>query len=158
MAAALLILVSYLCGGIPTGYWLVRRWRGIDIREHGSGNPGTANVYRVAGAKLGAATLIIDALKGYLPTLAAQRYFAGAPHSLQTRAEHPKPASAKRVLFEWQKIIRSRCWAGACGARSWPSSSRAAAGRWRFGNSSRQRLWRSTRPGDIPTSPGSVST
>jgi glycerol-3-phosphate acyltransferase PlsY len=68
-------LLSYLAGGIPTGYLVARRLKSIDIRDHGSGNPGTANVYRVAGPLAGALTLIVDALKGYLPVMLAQRYF-----------------------------------------------------------------------------------
>ncbi len=68
-----LVLLSYLAGGIPTGYLVVRRLKGIDIREYGSGNPGTANVYRVAGSLAGGITLVVDALKGYLPVLMARR-------------------------------------------------------------------------------------
>ena len=67
--------MSYVAGGIPTGYLVVRKLKGIDIREHGSGNPGTANVYRVAGSLPGAITLTVDALKGYLPTLLAQHLY-----------------------------------------------------------------------------------
>ncbi len=78
-AAFGLLVGSYLAGGIPTGYLVVKRWRGLDIRQHGSGNPGTANVYRVAGARLGAVTLLVDALKGFLPVLAARRLFPDAP-------------------------------------------------------------------------------
>lgn len=77
-ARAGMIGASYLAGGIPTGYLVVRRARGFDIRTQGSGNPGTANVYRVAGAKLGAVTLLVDALKGYLPVLAGRRLFPGS--------------------------------------------------------------------------------
>lgn len=72
-----LVLLSYLAGGIPTGYMTVRRLKGIDIREFGSGNPGTANVYRVAGPLAGAITLLVDALKGYLPVLLAQKIYPG---------------------------------------------------------------------------------
>lgn len=74
-----LVVLSYLAGGIPTGYLVVRRLRGIDIREHGSGNPGTANVYRVAGPLAGAITLVVDALKGYVPVILAQRLYPGRP-------------------------------------------------------------------------------
>ena len=74
----LLTLASYLAGGIPAGYLVVRRIKGFDIREHGSGNPGTANVYRVAGAKAGAITLFVDSLKGYLPVLLARRLYPDA--------------------------------------------------------------------------------
>jgi glycerol-3-phosphate acyltransferase PlsY len=79
LSVAGLVLLSYLLGGIPTGYLTVRWMRGIDIREHGSGNPGTANVYRVAGAAPGLITLIVDALKGWVPVILAQRFFPGKP-------------------------------------------------------------------------------
>lgn len=72
-----LIVLSYLAGGIPTGYLVVKRLKGIDIREHGSGNPGTANVYRVAGVIPGLITLAVDALKGFLPVLLAQHLYPG---------------------------------------------------------------------------------
>ena len=67
--------LSYLAGGIPTGYLIAKHVRGIDIREHGSGNPGAANVYRVMGREAGAATLFVDALKGFFPVLLARRCF-----------------------------------------------------------------------------------
>ncbi|MBI4348031.1 MAG: glycerol-3-phosphate 1-O-acyltransferase PlsY [Elusimicrobia bacterium] len=67
--------LSYLAGGIPTGYLLARRLKGIDIREHGSGNPGAANVYRVVGKGAGAATLFVDALKGFFPVMLARHYY-----------------------------------------------------------------------------------
>jgi len=70
-----LCLVSYLAGGIPTGYLLAWRFKGIDIREHGSGNPGAANVYRVVGRTAGGLTLFVDALKGFLPVLMARHFF-----------------------------------------------------------------------------------
>ncbi|MBI4055019.1 MAG: glycerol-3-phosphate 1-O-acyltransferase PlsY [Elusimicrobia bacterium] len=68
MTESLLLLVfAYLMGGIPSGYLLARSLSGIDIREHGSGNPGAANVYRVVGRWAGWSTLLFDAVKGYLP-------------------------------------------------------------------------------------------
>lgn len=79
VAQAALLMLSYLAGGIPTGYLAARRLKGIDIRRYGSGNPGTANVYRVAGARAGAITLVVDALKGFLPVMLAQRWFADQP-------------------------------------------------------------------------------
>jgi acyl phosphate:glycerol-3-phosphate acyltransferase len=72
-----LILLSYLSGAIPSGYLIVRRMRGFDIRERGSGNPGAANVYRMAGTVPGLLTLAIDALKGYLPVWLALRHYPG---------------------------------------------------------------------------------
>lgn len=61
------MLFGYLAGGIPTGYLVVKRLKGYDIRTRGSGNPGTANVYRNAGALAGSITLVVDALKGFAP-------------------------------------------------------------------------------------------
>ncbi len=78
-APAGLVALSYLAGGIPTGYLVVRRLMNIDIRKHGSGNPGTANVYRVAGAQAGAVTLLVDALKGFIPALIAHRLYPDQP-------------------------------------------------------------------------------
>jgi glycerol-3-phosphate acyltransferase PlsY len=78
-AQAGLVAFSYLAGGIPTGYLVVRRLMNIDIRERGSGNPGTANVYRVAGARAGAVTLLVDALKGFVPVLVAHRLYPERP-------------------------------------------------------------------------------
>lgn len=70
----LLFIASYLLGGIPTGY-LIGRFKGIDIRKHGSGNPGTANVYRTLGKVPGVLTFTVDFLKGFLPAYVALHYF-----------------------------------------------------------------------------------
>lgn len=72
------VAVSYLIGSIPTGYWLGKGWKGIDIRQHGSGNLGATNVFRVLGKGPGMATLAIDILKGALPVLWVQSRFPGA--------------------------------------------------------------------------------
>ena len=71
--------LSYLAGAVPTGYLVARRVMGIDIRERGSGNPGAANVYRVAGPRAGAMTLLGDAIKGFVPVLIAQRLYPEQP-------------------------------------------------------------------------------
>ena len=64
LAISLLVLVSYLLGSIPVGYLLVRLFRNQDIRAVGSGNIGATNVLRSGGKGLGAATFVLDALKG----------------------------------------------------------------------------------------------
>lgn len=66
-----LAVVAYLLGSIPFGLILVRLVRGEDVRLTGSGNIGATNVARSGGAKLGIATLVLDALKGYLAVLIA---------------------------------------------------------------------------------------
>jgi glycerol-3-phosphate acyltransferase PlsY len=70
-----LFIFSYLAGGIPTGYLIVKRLYGYDIRTRGSGNPGTANVYRNAGALPGVITLFVDALKGFAPVCLGLRLY-----------------------------------------------------------------------------------
>lgn len=71
----LLILASYLLGSIPTGYLISKRVMNIDIREHGSGNPGAANVYRTVGKWAGISTFLIDGLKGFVPVRIALGIF-----------------------------------------------------------------------------------
>ena len=56
----------YLVGSIPTGY-LLGKAKGIDIRQHGSGNIGATNVWRVMGSKWGLTAFMSDFLKGFLP-------------------------------------------------------------------------------------------
>ena len=63
----LALLAAYLLGSIPTALWVGRRFFGLaDIREHGSGNAGATNTFRVLGPKAGSAVLLIDALKGFV--------------------------------------------------------------------------------------------
>ena len=69
MAEALAILGGYLLGSLPVGYWLVRVFRGEDIREAGSGNVGASNVFRVYGRRLGIAVALLDLAKGFAAAL-----------------------------------------------------------------------------------------
>jgi len=65
------ILLAYLLGSIPTGYWLVKSLKGIDIRTIGSGSTGATNVLRAAGKGAGIFTLVFDVVKGYVPVVLA---------------------------------------------------------------------------------------
>lgn len=67
---AFLVGLSYLIGSIPAAYLAGKLTRGIDLREHGSGNLGATNVYRVLGSKIAVVVLLFDALKGAVPVLA----------------------------------------------------------------------------------------
>ncbi|WP_121968368.1 glycerol-3-phosphate 1-O-acyltransferase PlsY [Leptolyngbya sp. BC1307] len=60
------LLGAYLLGSIPTGFLLTKALLGVDIREHGSGNTGATNVFRVVGKAAGTAALLIDLVKGLL--------------------------------------------------------------------------------------------
>ena len=80
MPPALGLLLAYLAGGIPAAYLAGRLVRGIDLRQHGSGNLGATNVYRVLGWKTAAAVMLFDAAKGALPVLLLPRWLAaGVP-------------------------------------------------------------------------------
>jgi acyl phosphate:glycerol-3-phosphate acyltransferase len=68
---ALLVLAGYLAGSISFGYWLVRWFRGVDIRTVGSGNIGATNVWRTFGARLGLTVMLLDTVKGLVPALVA---------------------------------------------------------------------------------------
>ena len=75
------IVLAYLVGSMPWGYWLVRAFRHEDIRTKGSGNIGATNVWRVYGSRLGVPVLLLDVAKGFVPALAATLtagYLAGA--------------------------------------------------------------------------------
>ncbi|KPJ53053.1 hypothetical protein AMJ39_06180 [candidate division TA06 bacterium DG_24] len=65
------IVASFLIGSIPFGFIVAKLWAGVDIREHGSGNIGFANVAREVGFRPGLVVLVLDIAKGFLPVLAA---------------------------------------------------------------------------------------
>lgn len=69
-----LIILSYFFGAIPSGVWIGKIFKNIDVRDYGSKNSGATNSYRVLGAKLGIAVLIIDVLKGYIPLYIASKF------------------------------------------------------------------------------------
>lgn len=60
----LVLLSAYLIGSIPSGLWIGRLFFNTDIREHGSGNLGATNTFRVLGKKAGLVVTIMDVLKG----------------------------------------------------------------------------------------------
>ncbi len=66
MNIAVLIVLAYLIGSVPTAVWVSRFFYGIDIREHGSGNAGATNTFRILGAKAGTGVMLVDMLKGVL--------------------------------------------------------------------------------------------
>jgi len=75
------ILVGYLLGSIPSGF-LVAKCRGIDIRQHGSGNIGATNVFRTLGRPWGIFVFLLDVLKGVVAVQFAMKGLAlAAPAS-----------------------------------------------------------------------------
>ncbi|MDP9177985.1 MAG: glycerol-3-phosphate 1-O-acyltransferase PlsY [Gemmatimonadota bacterium] len=62
------VLLSYLAGSVPFAY-LAGKARGVDLRQHGSGNLGATNAVRVLGPRVGGLVYLGDTLKGLLPVL-----------------------------------------------------------------------------------------
>ena len=71
MITAALVAAGYLSGSLTWGYWLVRLFRGEDVRKRGSGNVGATNVWRVYGPRLGAPAAVLDVAKGFAPAFVA---------------------------------------------------------------------------------------
>ena len=71
MLTAVLIVAGYLAGSLPSGYWVVRAFKHVDIRTVGSGNIGGTNVWRTYGRWYGIPVVLLDVLKGFTPALVA---------------------------------------------------------------------------------------
>lgn len=65
LALAVVIVMSYLVGSIPSSIWVGKMVKGVDIRDHGSGNAGATNTFRLLGWKPGVMVLAIDFFKGF---------------------------------------------------------------------------------------------
>jgi len=70
-----MLVFAYLVGAIPFGVVVGKLFYGTDVRQHGSGNVGTTNVFRVLGKKAGVVVLVCDMLKGFIPALIAAHFF-----------------------------------------------------------------------------------
>lgn len=66
MQEIVLLILAYLIGSIPTAVWVSRYFFQIDIREHGSGNAGATNTFRILGTKAGSFVFLFDFLKGFV--------------------------------------------------------------------------------------------
>ena len=69
-----MILIGYFFGSIPSALIAGKLTAGIDIRQHGSGNMGATNAFRVLGVKLGLTVTIADILKGVIPAYIGLRW------------------------------------------------------------------------------------
>lgn len=72
-----IFILSYLVGSIPTSIIISKMVKGIDIRQHGSGNAGGSNVFRILGWKYGITVIVLDALKGVIAVLLISRLYLG---------------------------------------------------------------------------------
>lgn len=76
MSVVFVLVTAFLLGGLPWSLWVARH-HGIDLREHGSGNLGATNVYRVLGWKMGLGVLVLDVAKGVAAVAMARMVLAG---------------------------------------------------------------------------------
>ena len=76
MEELLAVAFGYLVGSVPFVFLMARR-RGVDLRRAGSGNVGAANVLRTSGVWAGVGAMCLDAMKGALAVLVAQRLATG---------------------------------------------------------------------------------
>ena len=111
LMSLLLVLTSYLAGSIPFGLMIGKAVKGIDLRQHGSGNIGATNAGRVLGKKWGLVCLVLDALKGLLPV-------AFFPALICGTAE-PSMMEHLRVLAGVSTIVGHMfsCWLGFRGGK-----------------------------------------
>ena len=101
MSYAIAIVAGYLAGSIPTGYWLVRAVKHVDIRTLGSGNLGGTNVWRVFGRRLGLPVVFVDTAKGFVPALLATifvSHLAGVLAGAAAMLGHWRP-----LFLRWQR-------------------------------------------------------
>ena len=94
----LIPIAAFLAGSVPFGL-LIAKTKGINIREHGSGNIGATNVLRIVGKPYGILCLLLDFLKGFLPTLLAVSLFliSGKEIQLSLSALEPFAISFPKV-------------------------------------------------------------
>jgi|SRR5579862_2499448 len=123
-ALLLCAILSYLAGSIPFGLVLTRAAGHGDIRRVGSGNIGATNVLRTGNKRLAAATLLCDALKGFLPVVIAQRFGAelAATAAIAAIVGHVFPIW---IRFKGGKGVATGL--GVLFAYLWPAALAAAA-------------------------------
>ena len=98
MAFVGLVVLGYLLGSCPWGYWLVRLIKHEDIRKVGSGNIGASNVWRTYGRWLGVPVVLLDTLKGFIPAVLGMLYVY--PHHLSGIC-----AGAAAMLGHWRPLF-----------------------------------------------------
>ena len=108
----LLPIFAFLLGSIPFGL-LIAKSRGINIREHGSGNIGATNVLRIVGKKYGITCFILDFLKGLIPALLAYNLykFTGADETMMIGflREHAIDLGDEQFKAQSLKVFTGLC-------------------------------------------------
>lgn len=102
--AVILIVAAYLLGSVPFALVIGKGIYGTDVRQSGSGNIGTTNVFRVLGAKAGLLVFAGDMAKGFIPTYIATRVISADDAALVTVLV----AGAAIVGHNWSIFLRGR--------------------------------------------------
>ncbi len=100
------LVAAYVLGSVPSGYWLVRVWKGIDIRTIGSGNIGATNAMRAGGKAAGIIALALDVVKGLGAALALGRFGASAPGAIPPDVVPLATGLAAIVGHNWTIFLR----------------------------------------------------
>jgi glycerol-3-phosphate acyltransferase PlsY len=95
----LLILLAYLIGSVPSAYLAGKWFRGVDIREHGSGNVGVSNLISATSWQTGLPAIIFDIVKGILPIWVAYQLQLGIPQQVTV-------GTAAIVGHNWPVLLR----------------------------------------------------
>jgi glycerol-3-phosphate acyltransferase PlsY len=101
VTTVILVLVGYVLGSMPWGYWLVELFEHEDIRQKGSGNIGGTNVWRVYGWRLGLPVVVLDTAKGFAPAFVATltvSHLAGVLAGAAAMLGHWRP-----MFLKWQR-------------------------------------------------------
>ena len=123
-----LAVAGYVVGSMPWGYWLVRIFRGEDIRTQGSGNIGATNVWRTFGRRYGLPVVLLDTAKGFGPALAGtliHNHLAGVIAGAAAMLGHWRPLflrfskGGKMVATAGGAFLGVAPLVGAAGALVW---------------------------------------
>jgi len=103
-------LFAFLLGSIPFGL-ILAKFRGINIRDHGSGNIGATNVLRVIGKKYGISCLLLDAFKGFVPTVIAISLiqFEGMKNPMSLTALAPYASEFPVLAAQIFQVVTGLC-------------------------------------------------
>lgn len=127
MLLVIAVVAAFLVGSIPFGYLIGQTFYRTDIRAAGSGNIGAMNALRTLGRAGGAAVLVLDALKGFVPAFLAAAYF----HSSVVAAVVAAAAVLGHCFSPWLRWRGGKGVAtsfGAIFAISWPAGLVAVGG------------------------------
>ena len=111
------------------GYWLVRIFRGEDIRTQGSGNVGATNVWRVYGPRLGLPVALLDVAKGFVPAFVGDASSSGTAAAC-SRARRRCSGTARPIFLGFQKGGKMVATAGGAFLGVAPLVGAAGAGVW----------------------------